>query len=232
MNLPATQKTWIWPLGWEDLLEKGMAHFSILAWRIPWTEELGGLQSIGSQRVRLNRATNTLKPNSLLWINKFPVVFKLVWNCPLFFSFLLLLKTAKLMFWSRSLPGGEERIACIEKSCKRSWIVLEMMINTKFTGKEVRGVEGWKAGIWSLKSDLNQDYWLKLFNQSFIWSTQKLSYCQKDKVSWARKQWYVYIYKTTGSSANYHYFMSFSLFIYLCNLSSPRESKVLILSNM
>ena len=40
-------------LGWEDPLEKGMAtHSSILAWRIPWTEEPGGLQSLGSQRVR------------------------------------------------------------------------------------------------------------------------------------------------------------------------------------
>ena len=39
--------------GWEDLLEKGTAtHSSILAWRIPWTEEPGGLQSMGSQRVR------------------------------------------------------------------------------------------------------------------------------------------------------------------------------------
>ena len=39
-------------LGWEDPLEKGMAtHCSILAWRIPWTEEPGGLQSIGSQKV-------------------------------------------------------------------------------------------------------------------------------------------------------------------------------------
>ena len=40
-------------LGWEDLLEEGVAtHSSILAWRIPWTEEHGGLQSIGWQRVR------------------------------------------------------------------------------------------------------------------------------------------------------------------------------------
>ena len=44
-------------LGWEDPLEKGMAtHSSILAWRSPWTEELGGLQSMGSQRVRHNWA--------------------------------------------------------------------------------------------------------------------------------------------------------------------------------
>ena len=42
----------VWFLGWEDALEKGMAtHSSILAWRIPWTEEPGGLQSMGSQRV-------------------------------------------------------------------------------------------------------------------------------------------------------------------------------------
>ena len=42
-------------MGWEDLLEKGMAtHSSILAWAIPWTEEPGGLQSVGSQRVGHN----------------------------------------------------------------------------------------------------------------------------------------------------------------------------------
>ena len=46
-NLPAVQETWVQFLGWEDLLEKGMAtHSSIFAWRIPWTEEPGGLQSI------------------------------------------------------------------------------------------------------------------------------------------------------------------------------------------
>ena len=42
------QETWVWSLGWEDPLEKGMAsHSSILAWKIPWTEEPGGLQSMG-----------------------------------------------------------------------------------------------------------------------------------------------------------------------------------------
>ena len=45
-NLPAMQKTWVQPLGWEDPLEKGMAtHSSILDWRIPWTEEPGRLYS-------------------------------------------------------------------------------------------------------------------------------------------------------------------------------------------
>ena len=52
-NLPEVQETWVWSLSWEDPLEKGMAtHSRILAWRIPWTEEPGGLQSIGSQRGR------------------------------------------------------------------------------------------------------------------------------------------------------------------------------------
>ena len=47
-NLPEMQETWVWSLGWEDPLEKGMAtHSSILAWRIPWTKEPGGLQSMG-----------------------------------------------------------------------------------------------------------------------------------------------------------------------------------------
>ena len=59
-NLPALQETWVGSLGQEDLLEKGMAiHSLILAWRIPRTEEPGGLQSIGSQRVRHDCATNT-----------------------------------------------------------------------------------------------------------------------------------------------------------------------------
>ena len=52
-NLPAMWETWVLSLGWEDPLEEGMAiHSSILAWRTPWTEEPGGLQSMGSQRVR------------------------------------------------------------------------------------------------------------------------------------------------------------------------------------
>ena len=51
-RLPAMQETWVQSLGQEDPLEKKMAtHSSILAWRIPWTEEPGGLQSTGSQRV-------------------------------------------------------------------------------------------------------------------------------------------------------------------------------------
>ena len=52
-HLPAMQETWVRSLGWEDPLEKEMAtHFSTLAWKSPWTEEPGRLQSKGSKRVR------------------------------------------------------------------------------------------------------------------------------------------------------------------------------------
>jgi len=51
-RLPTTRETWIQSLGREDPLEKDMGtHSSILAWKIPWMEEPGGLQSMGSQRV-------------------------------------------------------------------------------------------------------------------------------------------------------------------------------------
>ena len=58
-HLPAMQETWVRSLGQEDPLEKEMAtHSNILAWRIPWTEEPGGLQSLGSQRVGHDGATS------------------------------------------------------------------------------------------------------------------------------------------------------------------------------
>ena len=65
-NLPAVQETLIQSLGWEDPLEEGMTtHSSILAWKITWTEEPGGLQSIKSQRwtrlKRLSKYTHILK---------------------------------------------------------------------------------------------------------------------------------------------------------------------------
>ena len=51
-NPPAVQEACLLSLGWEGLLEKGMApHSSMLAWRMPWTEEPGRLQSVGSQRI-------------------------------------------------------------------------------------------------------------------------------------------------------------------------------------
>ena len=59
-NFPAVQETKVWPLGQEDPLLKGMAtHSSVLIWKIPWTEEPGTLQSLGSQRVGHDWVTNT-----------------------------------------------------------------------------------------------------------------------------------------------------------------------------
>ena len=59
-NLPAMQETWVWSLGRKDPLEKEMAiHSSILARKIPWREEPGGLQSMGSKRIGHNWLTHT-----------------------------------------------------------------------------------------------------------------------------------------------------------------------------
>ena len=67
-NLPAMQETQVWSLGREDPLEKGMAtHSSILTWRIPWTEQRDGLQSMGLQRAVHDWATNT--PTSMYYIH-------------------------------------------------------------------------------------------------------------------------------------------------------------------
>ena len=57
-NLPAMQETWVRSLGWEDPLEEGTAtHSSILAWRIPWTEEPGGLKPMGHEESDITKGT-------------------------------------------------------------------------------------------------------------------------------------------------------------------------------
>ena len=61
------QETWVQPLGQEDPLEKGMAnHSNILAWEIPWTEEPGRLQSMGSQRMRHDLETKQQNSNKVV----------------------------------------------------------------------------------------------------------------------------------------------------------------------
>ena len=65
-NQPAMQETWVRSLGQEDPLEEEMAtHASVLAWRIPWTEEPGGLQSAGSQRVKHDQVTKHTQPEGI-----------------------------------------------------------------------------------------------------------------------------------------------------------------------
>ena len=71
-NPPAIQETQVWSLGQEDPLEKGITtHSSILAWRIPWTEEPGGLQSMRLQRVRHSWVINTFTFNEYIWKKHF-----------------------------------------------------------------------------------------------------------------------------------------------------------------
>ena len=67
-NLPAKQEMWVWLLGWEDPLKKEMAtHSSILTGEIPWTEEPGRLQFLGSQRVRYDWVTNATWTTNTTW---------------------------------------------------------------------------------------------------------------------------------------------------------------------
>ena len=83
------QETWVRFLGWEDSLEEGMAtHSSTPAWRVPWTEEPGGLQSTGSQRVGHDRATKQQTVIDLTQINEsfgslvtFKMVLFIYWLC-------------------------------------------------------------------------------------------------------------------------------------------------------
>ena len=83
-SLPAMQETWVRSLGQEDPLEKEMAiHASILAWRIPWTEEPGGLQFMGSQRVGHDWENNTFTFNTFHIEDKIITVsYKVLYDLP------------------------------------------------------------------------------------------------------------------------------------------------------
>ena len=106
-NLPAVQKTQVWSLGQEGPLEKRTASYSRnLAWRIPWTEEPGGLQSMGSQRVRHDRVTDTFIccvrwaakwsfPVLILWNGQIHI--KGIWSLPGNFLFTRIINS----FWCR-----------------------------------------------------------------------------------------------------------------------------------
>ena len=72
--MPETQESRVWSLGGEDPLEEGTAaHSSILSWRVPWTEEPGGLQSMGSHRVRHDGGTKQSTQHSIGHISAFMV---------------------------------------------------------------------------------------------------------------------------------------------------------------
>ena len=102
-NLSAMQETWVQSLDQEDPLEKGMAtHSSVLAWRIPWTEEPGRLRFLGSQRVGHDWVTNTHKNvlNSNLLYSAIPWTSRCTFNS----------KTLNLKLWflTLQLVNGDE----------------------------------------------------------------------------------------------------------------------------
>ena len=84
-NLPAMRETQVWPLGWKDPPEKGMAtHSSILAWEIPWTEEPGRLKFMGLQGVWHDWRTNTFSSSSTLALLPNTVTWRVrAWTCEL-----------------------------------------------------------------------------------------------------------------------------------------------------
>ena len=93
--MPAIQETWVLFMGWEDPPEKEMwTQSSILAWKIPWTEEPGGLQSMGSQRVQHDWAT---EPPAQL--DYFATVWILFWNSlPSLLDILVIFKSLSTLY--------------------------------------------------------------------------------------------------------------------------------------
>ena len=106
-NLPAMQETQVQPLGQEDLLEKEMAtHSSVLAWRIPWTEEPGGLPSTGSQE------SDMTEPFSLS-----------LFSSPLFPPLVHAQQCRPDHAASRGKLSGELQSLCFPKSPALKWIL-------------------------------------------------------------------------------------------------------------
>ena len=129
------QETQIWSLGWEDPLEKEMTtHYSILAWRIPWTEEPGGLHSMWLQRVRQDWWDNTfplllyLTIYYIVWIScllfsHFVTSWSVIWQVPLSMGFSRQEYCSGLSFTSSGdFPDpGIEPASCI--SCIGRWVL-------------------------------------------------------------------------------------------------------------
>ena len=100
---------WVRSLGWEDPLEQGMAtHSSILPWRIPWTEDPGGLQSIGLQRIR-----HDWSDLACTWFNTLILYIVLIkWNYTLFFFFFAFYPSTP---WMSCSPWGHKELDTTER---------------------------------------------------------------------------------------------------------------------
>ena len=80
-NLPAMPEMWVWSLSWEDPLEEDIAtHSSILGWKIPWTEESGGLQSMGSQEFDTTIATKHIHTSRIEYEDRCPSLWSFMWG--------------------------------------------------------------------------------------------------------------------------------------------------------
>ena len=114
-NLPAMQETWVQSLGQEEPLEKGMAtHSSILAWKIPWMEEPGRLQSMGLQRVGHDWTTSL----STSWNS--PSTSSSNWNL--------------VISWEQSIPG---RLSYTSYSCIQSHVAVGGSSSLFLTGMPI-----------------------------------------------------------------------------------------------
>ena len=137
-NLPTVQETWVRSLGWEDPLKKGMeTHSSILACRIPWTEEPSRLQPMGSQRVGHDWVTNThthrtfrrLKPETGKMITVKSNLFYSLdnqKNLEIYFNLILMTGRDKRQWWKRVMNNEEE-----EESERERWQRTWLSFNTQ-----------------------------------------------------------------------------------------------------
>ena len=118
-NLSATQETWVWSLDWEDPLEKEMAtHSSILAWRIPWIEEPGGPQSIGSQRVRHDWSDLGCRFSITCWI-----IMEWTWKFSIFLKSRLLLTKAVCLIWQIRHGGAGHTVNYSLSLCSNVYLL-------------------------------------------------------------------------------------------------------------
>ena len=137
-NLLAMQETWIWSLGWENPLRKEIAtHSSIPAWKIPWMEEPGWLQSMRSQRVGHKWWTNTDPWKTILTRWHFESLLELFSWCPSpfrkLFSSLILLDTIFACFLTFPLAANICKWPNHQITTKKhSWSLLSVLVTNLF----------------------------------------------------------------------------------------------------
>ena len=145
-NPPARWETWVWSLGWEDPLEKRKAtHASILAWRIPWTEEAGGLQPVVSQKSQTQLSDYTTNASSWLQRN-ISDEYTPPWIPSCFFYYICLWHHSGLRSWEkndlpcvcrkRPLPMQEGRRLSLTSSSHHHLWNKQLYLNQCMQGKK------------------------------------------------------------------------------------------------